>query len=86
MYEVTIAAGLCPWRTGACSRTLNSPDAALQDFFDSEEGNRESFDYNKPNRSTANPLYSQEGERVIVPHMHTYLVQQKNASSILLCC
>ena len=34
----------------------------LQDFFDAEEGNRESFDYNKPTSSTANPLYGRDGE------------------------
>ena len=34
----------------------------LQDFFDAEEGNRESFDYNKPSRSTANPLYGRDGK------------------------
>ena len=39
----------------------------LQDFFDSEEGNRESFDYNKPTTSTANPLYGREGE-IASPH------------------
>ena len=33
----------------------------LQDFFDAEEGNRESFDYNKPTRSTANPLFGRDG-------------------------
>jgi len=35
---------------------------ALQDFFDSEEGNRESFDYNKPTSSTANPVFGRNGE------------------------
>ncbi len=35
--------------------------SGLQDFFDAEEGNRESFDYNKPTRSTANPLYGRDG-------------------------
>ena len=36
--------------------------SGLQDFFDADEGNRESFDYNKPTRSTANPLFGRDGK------------------------
>lgn len=43
-------------------KRLMVASCVLQDFFDSEEGNRESFDYNKPTSSTANPLYGREGE------------------------
>lgn len=45
---------------------LKAGDDALQDFFDSEEGNRESFDYNKPTSSTQNPLYGREGKHSVL--------------------
>ena len=51
--------GVC--RTDSGPRTLRLM-SGLQDFFDAEEGNRESFDYNKPSSSTANPLYGRDGE------------------------
>ena len=52
------------WDAGQNShdKRLMVASCVLQDFFDSEEGNRESFDYNKPTTSTANPLYGREGK------------------------